>query len=456
MASCIPPILREKIEAQTGGVISKEIARGGGGASRHGAEVFLQLADGREQHGYLSWDGRAGDPARRAYFDRETAVLSALSGPLAGAGVKVARLMAAVPEFLAHLSSFQTGQDRFHLAEQKAEIAQRFVGQLAALHRVDASDASLKLLGDAAQPPSQRIAENLRQWRADHLAAHPEPIFQIALDWLLAHIPADDGPSVLVHGDAGPGNFLFEGGDVTALVDWELVHFGDPVEDLAQIAVRSLIQPFIPMADVIAAYEQASGRRVDAARLRYHRLYFQISFLVAGHIAQARADAAAPNALGQAMLFSTMHRRVMVQALADEMGVALRDDPLPDGAEEFGGAAFETALSDLRDEIVPHLSNQRAATKAKSVARLVKYWRNRACFGAAFDAEEARELSAALGRPTDDLRAARSDLARAAADGRIAPEAALQLCHQRMRRETRLMADAMGQLATTYYEGDGR
>jgi hypothetical protein len=153
------------------------------------------------------------------------------------------------------------------------------------------------------------------------------------------------------------------------------------------------------------------------------------------------------------MLFATMHRRVMVQALADEMGVMLADQPMPEGDAHFGASGFDTALEDLRDEILPNLSSQRAAAKAKSLARLIKYWRNRAAFGAAFDAEEFTELAAMLGDRPQDVAAGRSQLALAVADGRVAAADALQLCHNRMRRETRLMAEAMGKLATTYYEG---
>ena len=40
------------------------------------------------------------------------------------------------------------------------------------------------------------------------------------------------GP-VIVHGDFGPQNVLIEGGGITALVDWEFAHVGQPVEDLA-------------------------------------------------------------------------------------------------------------------------------------------------------------------------------------------------------------------------------
>lgn len=453
MASVIPAALRSSIEEKAGGVISDERPRGGGGASRQGAEVTLTLPDGTAKRCYLSWDPRAGDPARLPYFERETAILQALSGPFVDSGVRAARIYAAEPAFLAHLCAFVEGNDRFPQATEKDAIAQDFIGQLAKLHAIDVGHVGLAPLGVASQSPSERIRDNLTQWRAAHLViARPEPIFQLALDWLLANIPEDVGGSVVVHGDAGPGNFLFDGDRVVALVDWELVHLGDPVEDLAQIAVRSLIQPFVPMADVIAGYERVSGHAVDRARIKFHRLYFQISFLVPGHIAQQSTNASAPTAIGQAMLFSTMHRRVIVESLGELMGHALLDHPLPECPPTANDSGFAVALDDIKDEIVPHLSNQRAATKAKSLARLIKYWRMRDRCGAQFDTEELAQLRQALGGDVASIAEGRTALARAIAAGAINPEDALQLSHNRMRRETHMMADAMGALATTTYE----
>lgn len=37
----------------------------------------------------------------------------------------------------------------------------------------------------------------------------------------------------IVHGDFGPQNMLLDGTRVTALLDWEFAHRGDPIEDLA-------------------------------------------------------------------------------------------------------------------------------------------------------------------------------------------------------------------------------
>lgn len=451
MASAIPAALREQVEQRTGCVIAAEHARGGGGASRQGAEVTLRRPDGGEQHCYLAWDARAGDPSRLAYFERETAILAALSGPLRGAGVKVAPLVAAFPSHLALLSEFVSGNDRFPQAEEKAALAREFVGQLAALHRLDASDPAFAALGDASEPPARRIRTNVARWQRDNLAAGADPVFQIALAWLARNVPEDRGPAVVLHGDAGPGNFLFADNHIAALVDWELTHLGDPMEDLAQIWVRSLIQPFVPMRDVFAAYEAASGQPVDIARVKYHRLYFQLSFSVPSS-ALAAAEGSSVGATGTGLMFGTMHKRVIVRSVAELAGIALTDPEIPACEPDWTDRFFATALDDLKNDIVPASGNQRAAAKAKELARLVKFWRMRASHGAACDAAELADIHALVPTAPASLKAARAALAEAIAADAVDFAAAVQLCHNRVMRETAIMADAMGALATTWYE----
>jgi aminoglycoside phosphotransferase len=451
MASAIPSDLRQQVEQGTGCVIAAEVARGGGGASRQGAEVTLRAANGGEQRCYLAWDARAGDPSRLPFFERETAILRALSGPLGSSGVRAAPLIGSYPPHLALLSAFVPGNDRFALAEDKTALAADFVGQLAALHRLDATSSAVAALGDAREAPSQRIAANVAQWQQTNLASGADPILQIALDWLARHVPVDNGPAVVLHGDAGPGNFLFEGNKVSALIDWELTHLGDPAEDLAQIWVRSLIQPFVPMREVLAAYAAASGSQVDVARIKYHRLYFQLSFSVPG-AALAATPGSRNGASGTGLLYGTLHKRVMVRAVAELARIALMDPDLPPIEPDWTDRYFAAALDDIKDDIVPAAGNQRAAAKAKDLARLVKFWRRRASHGAAFDAAELAEIRALVPGAPDSLAPARTALGEAIAAGEVEFSAALQLCHNRAARETYVMADAMGALATTWYE----
>lgn len=452
MTSAIPQDLRQSIERHTGAAIVDVRPRGGGGASRQGAELRLRSADGAAQRCYLAWDSRVSDPARLAYFQRETAVLAALSGPLAGAGVRVAPLVAAEPSHLALCSAFVEGDDRFAAAADKTAVAQSFIEQLARLHALDAAHPAFAALGDPAEPPSAVIRKRLDQLSADNLASGADPVLQLALQWLAANIPEDRGPAVVVHGDAGPGNFLFEGDRVVALVDWELTHLGDPIEDIAQIWVRSLIQPFVPISEVFAAYEAASGTSIDLARVKYHRLYFQLGFSVAANVTQAAQGGTPGGSTGTAMLFGTMHRRVIVEALAELAQVPLAAVELPDCPVGRLDAGFAAALDDIKDEILPSVSDERAAAKAKALARIIKFWRMRDRCGAVFDAAELGEINAALASSETELLRARAALGHAIAADDLPFGAALALCHARTVRETHVMKDAMGALATTRYE----
>jgi aminoglycoside phosphotransferase len=448
----IPHDLLGSIEQQTAARVSSVVPRAGGGASRQGAELTLQAPDGSETRAWLAWDSRAGDPRRLPFFTRETAVLRALSGPLASSGVRAARFLAAEPAHLALLTELVPGSDRApHDPADAAAVARDMVRQLAALHRIPLAGLSLDGFGDPGTPVSERIADRLAVLKAENLATAPDPIIQLALHWLQANIPADTGPAVLVHGDAGPGNFLHADGRVTALVDWELSHFGDPVEDLAQIWVRMLFQPFLPIRDVFETYAAAGGAPVDPDRVRYHRLYFQLGFTVSGHADHNGATTVRPANLGVSMMFYTAHMRVIVESLADLTGIALPRVQLPEAPPGPADRSFEIALDDLREVITPRVSDQQAAVKAKSLARLVKYWRARDRFGAVFDAAEAAEAASALGRPIASAREARRELGLAVAEGRIPFEQALRLSHARVTRDTALMADAMGAFARTTF-----
>jgi aminoglycoside phosphotransferase (APT) family kinase protein len=449
--SILPADLVASIEGQTGAAVTRIRPRGGGGASRHGAEITLAYPDGREQACYLAYDSRAGDPARTPFFQRETGILAALAGPLAASGVRAPRFIAAEPAHLALVTELTPGSDRFAEASDPGALARDFMAQLAILHGIDPLAAPPAAFGDPSHAPSARIRRRIAQLRTDNLAAMPDPILQLALAWLEDHVPPDRGPSVIVHGDAGPGNFLHRDNRVTALLDWELTHFGDPMEDLAQIWVRGLFQKFVPMRQAFDAYEAAGGVDVDVDRIRYHRLYFQLGFIVAGHAGLYTDTGVRTAMLGVSLMFHTAHMRVIVQSLAELTGQVLVDSPLPEIPASYVDRSFEIALDDLREVIVPRLTDQHASTKAKSLARVVKWWRARERWGAAFERAELEEISTALGLAPGGLIPARIALAHAILEGRIDRAVALQLCFNRMVRETALMADGMGSLKDTYF-----
>lgn len=104
----------------------------------------------------------------------------------------------------------------------------------------------------------------------------PLPVLVFAFGWLSDHLPATDLVSI-VHGDLRFGNLLYDGGHITALLDWEMVHLGDPVEDLAW-AYRSLwsLEKFMPVDEFLSRYCEVSGSTVTADHFLYWRLFNEV------------------------------------------------------------------------------------------------------------------------------------------------------------------------------------
>ncbi|WP_458760123.1 phosphotransferase family protein [Afipia sp. TerB] len=105
----------------------------------------------------------------------------------------------------------------------------------------------------------------------------PRPVFDLALRWLHDHAPPATDAVTLVHGDFRHGNLIIGSDGIRAVLDWELAHLGDPMEDLGWICVNSWrfgeidkpVGGFGQREDMFAAYEAASGRSVDPARVTF-------------------------------------------------------------------------------------------------------------------------------------------------------------------------------------------
>jgi len=156
-------------------------------------------------------------------------------------------------------------------APQRQRLAREFCELMARVHELDVA-----ALGDVLPDPGPRpAATELGAWteilRRDQLDAWPE--LDLAVDALAASAPACARP-VLVHADFKPGNVLLDGDRITALLDWELAHLGDPLEDLGWVTQplrtrEHLITGAWERADLIAHYAAFRGVEVDPAALAW-------------------------------------------------------------------------------------------------------------------------------------------------------------------------------------------
>jgi len=181
-----------------------------------------------------------------------------------------------------------------------ADLAETLAGILARLHALppipELGSLTESLNADVwAQPLEQCVKGYLDNWlamfrREEHLAS---PAIVGLFGWLLANIPPMRGRPVLLHGDIGFHNFLFERGSLTAVLDWEFGHLGDPAEDLAY--VRNTLGNSLDWPAFLAAYGAAGGAPVDYERLRFFQVWGHVrnacaSNLVSSKLAYAKVD----------------------------------------------------------------------------------------------------------------------------------------------------------------------
>jgi aminoglycoside phosphotransferase (APT) family kinase protein len=154
-------------------------------------------------------------------------------------------------------------------AQARPKLARQLGKVLAGIHGLDLT----KLPELRRMTAAREIAELERDYRSFDW---PRPVFALALRWLRDHDPGPSAEVTLVHGDFRHGNLIIGADGVRAVLDWELAHTGDPMEDLGWICVNSWrfgeidkpVGGFGSREELFAGYE-AAGRRVDPDRVMF-------------------------------------------------------------------------------------------------------------------------------------------------------------------------------------------
>jgi aminoglycoside phosphotransferase (APT) family kinase protein len=169
---------------------------------------------------------------------------------------------------------FSDPKIRRHFADQLAR-------ELAAIHAIPVPDIELfrdvhgKNIHECVHA---QIAKLHDFWLRKRL--EPSVKLDIAFQWLEANIPPDPGfAPTLVHGDYGFHNLIVHEGAVTAILDWEFSHAGDPAEDVNYC--RQFVEPVVPWADFLALYAKHGGKPYDDQRDNFFTVWRNVRNAVA-------------------------------------------------------------------------------------------------------------------------------------------------------------------------------
>jgi aminoglycoside phosphotransferase (APT) family kinase protein len=424
-----------------------------GGARKEAWFVDLERPDGTTAHLFLRYD--RSDPARTRdpwTLHREATVYLALQdGP-----VPVPRVLGVHPVHQAMLAERVTGENWFSRISDPAEreaTARDFMTKLAALHSLDAAALDLPAF-PAVRTVVDAVHAELDEW--DRVLAErggtPDPALVFSLRWLRRHVPDYAGPTVLVQGDTGPGNFMYAGGRVTAVVDWELAHLGDPMDDIAWLSLRATQEPFTDFPTRLREYAELTGNAIDEARVHYYQVMAETKLQVMGHRPDAAGPGSADSDVGNGFIYQMLHRRLWLEALAAATGLVLTPAEAPQARDRSDHDwMYDAVLAQLRDVIVPRTSDPLASARGKGIARLVKYLAQVDTYGASYEVLELDDLEALLGRRPESVALGRRAAADAVASGDVSDEAYLGALWRRVARETELARPSMGALADRHW-----
>jgi aminoglycoside phosphotransferase (APT) family kinase protein len=220
-------------------------------------ELYTQFAGSRVPVPPVYWIERDGKALERPFF---------VMGRVPGA--TDARQLVTSPEF---------AEVRPTIAKQKPEI-------LAGIHAFDPTRiTSLEHPPSPGESASHEVARWEKVMRDDTL--EPQPVLELAFSWMKRHLPPPPKRVTIVHGDYRTGNFLYDQSGITGILDWEMAHAGDPIEDVGWVVMKSWrwagddrVGGLSSRDEFVRLYEDAGGAKVDRDTLKFWEVFSNVKF----------------------------------------------------------------------------------------------------------------------------------------------------------------------------------
>ncbi len=171
------------------------------------------------------------------------------------------------------------------LGGNRDALSERLGRELAKIHTIVPPRPDLDFLDP---PPRDPGSESVIQYRKHlDLLGLARPALEWGLRWCETHAP-QPGDVVLTHQDFRTGNYMVDESGLTGILDWEFSAWNDPMSDIGWFCAKCWrfgrddleAGGIAPRAAFYRAYEQASGRRIDPARVAFWEVMAHIRWAV--------------------------------------------------------------------------------------------------------------------------------------------------------------------------------
>ena len=338
------------------------------------------------------------------------------------------------------------GENSFDAAtdDERAAVMDEYMGILARLHQLDPDRYGRAGIARAPTPTQSGLV-GMDVYVAGYRSTkvRPDPFLEFVLGWLARNPVDTQGREAPVVWDSG--QFHHQDGRVTAILDLELGHVGDPMMDLAAFRMRDTVLGFGDMNVLYDQYAKHSGAPVDVAAIMHHHLAFTLSNQLAFHAALAAPPAASDYMTN--MQWASETNLFAIEALAEILGIEQLDPvevPEPRGspvAQAHEHLVRSLRSLDLADEYERH--------QLRIAFRLARHLQRFDEIGDACTDADVDDLQAFLGHRPATWQEGDAALEESVlADGGAHDEELVQLFHRRYLRYKMLVGPAGSAMAT--------
>jgi len=274
-------------------------------------------------------------------------------------------------------------------AEAESRLTAQCAKELAAIHQIPMNPLlqSLEYLS-----PVELIRMQKEKY---HEIGGQIPIYEYAFHWLEQNAPGASD-NYLVHGDFRMGNLMIDKEGLTAVLDWELVRLGDPVQDLAYLCTPSwrfghyekAAGGFDSAESFLQAYAEASGTQVDPDRFRfwliYSTLWWGVACMVMGQIWRSHGDRSLERTvIGRRVSEVEIDLALLFEEILPESLATPLNWSVPDQRDVTGETGYGELLAALEEwntaQVLPGLTGHdkfqsRVAGNALGIARRQTEW----------------------------------------------------------------------------------
>jgi len=364
-------------------------------------------------------------------------------------GIPVPRVYGWLDELPAYVMDRVAGRPDFAdstLVERDAVMAE-YMQILARIHALDVDEfeaAGITRAASPSTPNSVGMAYFEKLYR--QTKRRPDPFVEFALGWLRRNpLPANGREAPIVWDS---GQFHHREGKITALLDLEIGHIGDPMMDLAAFRMRDTVLNFGNFDELYRIYAEAAEIDLDMAAIQHHHLAFTLTNELAFH--GALAEPAPGSAYMTNLQWCTETNLHSVEAFAELLGYDLDETiDLPEPAQFASDVAFRHLVQTLGSVTV---DEPFARYEIRNSFRLARHLLRRQEIGALLDEQDLDDLVPLLGHRPTDIPTADAELENfVLADNGRHDEALVQLFYRRFLRANAVLGPA-GSAMTVHHK----